>query len=156
METSGSGRFQRLKAVCVIFHGGDYLFAVGVDPSDQSTFLVPVGGGIEFGELALPAALREVHEEIGVDVESPRLMGILENIFTYNGVGGHEIVFCFIGQAPSRNEVPSEGQESDGSSFPLRWLSLEELRSSPVPVYPDGIVGLILNNTEGRPQARDD
>ena len=28
METSSTGRFQRLKAVCVISQGGDYLFAV--------------------------------------------------------------------------------------------------------------------------------
>ena len=29
MEISGSGRFQRFKAVCVITHGGEYLFPVG-------------------------------------------------------------------------------------------------------------------------------
>ena len=47
MEISSSGRFQRLKAVCVITRGGEYLFPVGVDPLNQRTFLVPVGGGIE-------------------------------------------------------------------------------------------------------------
>lgn len=144
MDISSSGRFQRLKAVCVISHGGDYLFAVGVDPYDQSTFLVPVGGGIEFGERALPAAVREVHEEIGVDVENPRLLGILENIFTYNGETGHEVVFCFLGRIASRGKLPPEGQESDGSMFPLHWLSQEELCSPPIPVYPEGILGLIL------------
>ena len=80
MEISSSGRFQRLKAVCVITHGGEYLFPVGVDPLDQRTFLVPVGSGIEFGELALPAAVREVQEEIGADVEAHRLLGFLKNI----------------------------------------------------------------------------
>jgi ADP-ribose pyrophosphatase YjhB (NUDIX family) len=147
MEISSSGRFQRLKAVCVISHGDDYLFSVGVDPGDHRTFLVPVGGGIEFGELALTAAVREVREEIGVNVENPRLLGVLENIFTYDGETGHEVVFCFLGQIASRDELPSEGQESDGSMFPLRWLSQEELRSPPVPVYPEGILGLILNGS---------
>ena len=82
MEISSSGRFQRLKAVCVITHGGEYLFPVGADPLDQRTFLVLVGGGIsiEFGELALPAAVREVREEIGADVEAPRLLGFQKNI----------------------------------------------------------------------------
>jgi len=81
MEISSSGRFQRLKAVCVITHGGEYLFPVGADPLDQRTFLVPVGGiSIEFGELALSAAVREVRGEIGADVEAPRLLGFLKNI----------------------------------------------------------------------------
>jgi hypothetical protein len=60
MEISSSGRFQRLKALCVITQRGEYLFSVGVDPLDQHTFLVPVEGGIEFVELVLPAAVREV------------------------------------------------------------------------------------------------
>jgi 8-oxo-dGTP pyrophosphatase MutT (NUDIX family) len=149
METSSTGRFQRLKAVCVISQGGDYLFAVGVDPLDQRTFLVPVGGGIEFGELALTAAVREAREEIGIDVENPRLLGILENIFRYKGETDHEVVFCFIGQVRSRESVPSEGVESDGISFPLRWLSEGELRSPDVPVYPEGILDLILNDLDG-------
>ena len=149
MEISSSGRFQRLKAVCVITHGGDYLFSVGVDPLDQRTFLVPVGGGIEFGELALTAAVREVREQVGIDVENPHLLGVLENIFTYKGETDHEVVFCFIGQVRSRDSVPSEGVESDGVNFPLRWLADGELRSPDVPVYPEGILDLILSHLDG-------
>ena len=142
---SRDGQLPRLKVVCVIRHGGDYLFAVGTDPIGPQTFLIPVGGGIDFGELAAAAAAREVQEEIGVEIKNPRLLGVLENIFTYNGELGHEVVFCFIDQIPSRDMVPSEGLESNGESFPLRWLSRDELRSCPIPVYPDGILGLILD-----------
>jgi hypothetical protein len=46
MKISSSGRFQRLKAVYVITHGGEYLFSVGVDPLDQRAFLVPVGAAL--------------------------------------------------------------------------------------------------------------
>ncbi|MCX8213374.1 MAG: hypothetical protein OTJ97_02515, partial [SAR202 cluster bacterium] len=62
---------------------------------------------------------------------------------------GHEIVFCFIGRARSRDGVPSEGVERNGISFPLRWLSEAELRSPDVPVYPEGILDLILHDLEG-------
>ena len=121
------------------------MFSVGTDPIDPpQTFLVPVGGGIDFGELAAAAVVREVQEEIGVDVDKPRHLGILENIFTWNGAEYHEVVFCFIGQVKSRDLVPLQGRESNGETIPLRWLSREELRSSPIPVYPDGILGLIL------------
>ena len=55
------------------------------------------------------------------------------------------MVFCFIDEVPSREMVPLQGRESNGEIIPLRWLSREELRSSPIPVYPDGIPGLILD-----------
>ena len=122
---------------------------MGVDSLDQRSFLVPVGGGIEFGELALPAAIREVREEIGVDVEVLHLLGVLENIFTYKGETDHEVVFCFIGRVRSRDGVPSEGVESDGISFPLRWLSEGELRSPDVLVYPEDILYLIVGDLDG-------
>ena len=80
---SRDGRRQRLKVVCVLRHGGDYLFAIGTDPSGPPTLLIPVGAGIKFGELAAAAA-REVHEEIGVDIDDPRLLGVLEQIFIWN------------------------------------------------------------------------
>ena len=146
---SSTGGPQWVKCLCVITHDAGYLFAVGTDPVGPRTYFVPVGGGIEFGELATDAAVREVYEEIGVVIEKPRLLGVLENIFTWNGAANHEVVFCFIDQVASRDVVPFEGRESDGKSIPLRWLTEEELRSSPIPVYPDGILDLILNEPPG-------
>ena len=67
--------------------------------------------------------------------EAPRLLGVLENIFTYKGETDHELVFCFIGRVRSRDGVPSEGVESVGMSFPLRWLSEGELRSRRTSLY---------------------
>ncbi len=74
--------------------------------------------------------------------EAPRLLGVMENIFTCKGETDHELVFCFIGRVRSRDGVPSEGVESVGMSFPLRWLPKGELRSPDVPVYPEGILDL--------------
>jgi 8-oxo-dGTP pyrophosphatase MutT (NUDIX family) len=100
-------------------------------------------------ELALTAAVREVREEIGVDVEAPRFLGVLESIFTYKGETEHEVVFCFIGRVRSREGVPSEGVESDGIRFPLRWISEGELRSPDVRVYPEDILDLIASDLDG-------
>ena len=142
---SGGAKRQRLKAVCVITDGSEYLFAVGTDPAGPPEFLIPVGGGIEFAEFAAAAAVREVMEETGLVIRDARLLGVLENIFTWNGGHYHEVVFCFIAPISSRDIAPFEGRESNGESFPLRWLSMEEIVSSPVPVYPDGIVKLMLS-----------
>ena len=55
-------------------------------------------------------------------------------------------MFCFIGRMRSRDGVPSKRGESDGMSFPLRWLSEVEMRSPDVPVYPEGILDLVLSD----------
>lgn len=143
-ETPGR---QRLKAVCVITDGHDYLLSIGTDPKGPRAYLLPVGGGIEFGERASRAAVREIKEEIGIDIPNPRLLGILENIFTWNGQPGHEVVFCFLGEVPSRSLVPPHGPESNGEDISLVWLSREELRSSEIPIYPDGLVDLLLESS---------
>ena len=42
--------------------------------------------------------------------------------------------------------MPSKGVESDGMSFPLRWLSEVEMRSPDVPVHPEGTLDLVLSD----------
>ena len=143
-------QWPRLKAICVIRHGRSYLFSVGTDPAKPETFLVPLGGGVEFGETASASVVREIKEEIGVVIEKPYLLGVLENIFNYDGAAHHEVVFCFIVQVADRDQVPFAGRESNGEDIPLRWLSLEELRTTPIPVYPEGIVSLILKRSAMR------
>jgi ADP-ribose pyrophosphatase YjhB (NUDIX family) len=61
----------------------------------QETFYRPLGGGIEFGETAEEALRRELREELDVELGTARLIGVLENLFRFRGVPGHEIVFVF-------------------------------------------------------------
>jgi len=55
----------------------------------------PVGGTIEFGERAADALSREFREELGEDICDLQALCVLENLYTHNGAGGHEIVFVF-------------------------------------------------------------
>ncbi len=52
----------------------------------------PPGGSVEFGELSGDALLREFYEELDVKVEIQRFMGTVENIYTHDGLQGHEII----------------------------------------------------------------
>lgn len=47
----------------------------------DGTFYRPPGGGIQFGETSLEAARREMREEFRLEVDDPRLLGVLESIF---------------------------------------------------------------------------
>ncbi len=58
----------RVLALGIIWRGDELLLAEGYDPSKRQTFYRPLGGGVEFGERASDALIREFDEELGVDL----------------------------------------------------------------------------------------
>lgn len=135
----------RALAICVFLKNQRILVNEAHDPKTQGSFCRPLGGGIEFGETSIQAVAREIHEEIGAEVKNLRLLGTLENIFTYAGTLGHEIVQIYDGELADASLYDQEfiaGVESDGSSFTARWRRLSEF-SSKLPLYPSGLLELV-------------
>lgn len=105
----------------------------------------PPGGTIEFGEQGSDAVVREIHEELGVDVVEPLYLGTIENIFTYLGAVGHELVRVYaVRFADERlyERVSFECVEANGVRFACVWKPIAGFRSG-VPLYPDGLLELI-------------
>jgi 8-oxo-dGTP pyrophosphatase MutT (NUDIX family) len=137
-------------AICVFSRNGRILVAEGYDPVKQQTFYRPLGGAIEFGEPAAATIARELSEELGATVANLRYIGTLENIFTYAGEIGHEIVIIFDGEFADLylyDQESLEGIESDGSQFRTRWLRLSDsLNPINPPLYPTGLSQLLSDN----------
>ena len=134
-------------AICVFRNRGRILVACGYDDVKKERFFRPLGGAVEFGELAVDALRREIQEELGLDIKEPVQLGVIENRFEYQGSPGHEIVFvfdafCIDPSIYARREVPICEPGWDG---PAEWLSLEE--PSPMPLYPQGLVDLLRGGT---------
>ncbi|HET7228387.1 MAG TPA: NUDIX hydrolase [Longimicrobium sp.] len=143
----------RPKAVCVVRRGAEILVCGAVDAVKGETFYGPLGGGIEFCEHAADAVCREMMEELGAELADVRLLGVLENIFTYQGRPGHEIVFVFIGRFADaslyeRDEL--RWTESDGTEWRAEWLPLGHFAPGGPPLYPTGIVDLLRADSDSQ------
>ncbi|MDR6868200.1 ADP-ribose pyrophosphatase YjhB (NUDIX family) [Microbacterium resistens] len=97
-----------------------------------------IGGSVELGETHQEAIVREVGEELGARILDLTHLGMVENIFRYNGELGHEIVALYSGRVePAPAEEGGTLTESDGSVVPVVWRPFEDADIA-VPLYPAG------------------
>ena len=136
-------------AICVFRRGDHILVAEGYDTARQQTFYRPLGGRIEFGERAAATVARELREEIGQEVRDLRYLGALENIFTYEGQAGHEIVLVFDGAFVDEGVygrdaiLGTEAEDAQQPLFTAYWKPLAFFRGGAAPLYPDGLLTLL-------------
>jgi ADP-ribose pyrophosphatase YjhB (NUDIX family) len=137
----------RTIAICVIEHEGKILVHDGYDAVKQQHFGRPLGGAIEFGEVGRQTIIREFQEELGAEVCDVTYLATFENIFTYQGEMGHEIVLVYRGRfADERLYLPSSisGHEDDGTPITAIWVALADFAAGKLPLYPDGLLELLL------------
>ena len=132
---------------------GSILVAPGFDEVKRQRFYRPLGGGIEFGERAEDAARREIREELGAAVEGLRLLGTYENIFTFQGQPGHELVWLYEGRFTDASFYERDVIEADegGAKFEAHWVPLSVFEKGEAPLYPDGLLAMLR---DGPPAAR--
>lgn len=85
----------RVLALGIIRDGDRVFISEGYDPVKQQTFYRAMGGGVDFGETSLAALQREFQEEIRAELTNIKYLGCQENLFTFNGKPGHEILFIY-------------------------------------------------------------
>lgn len=139
-----SGRIRPL-ALCVFHHQGKILVNQFYDAVSNQMIFRPIGGGIEFGEKSRDAIVREVQEELNVSISDVQLIGTLENIFTYMGEPGHEIVQVYDAKFDDADlyEKPwLDGCESDGATFRATWCSSSSFTGASA-LVPEGLYDLL-------------
>ena len=139
-----------LKALAVITRIGadgrvELLCDHGRDASVGRNFYRLPGGGIEFGERACEAMVREVREELGCACEIERSFGWWENIFHYNGVPGHQMVAVFaVSLADASVYARDEVAILDYPGKTQVWVPYADMMmQGGAPLYPEGIEALI-------------
>ena len=86
-----------------------------------------------------------VQEEIAAELTEVRYLGTLENIFTYEGIRGHEIVLVYDGRLADFHFYEKESFQGDevGNPFKAVWKWLDEFGPGKPPLYPDGLMELV-------------
>ena len=136
-------------AICIFLKDNKILVSEGYDPIKDETFYRPLGGGIEFGESSKKTICREIMEEINVEVDgdSLRYLGAVENIFTFNGALGHEIVLAYDGaliESGLYEQAVIVGKEANGEDIRAVWKDLDEFSAGKSILYPTGLLEILV------------
>lgn len=143
----------RTVSLCLIRKGDNILVQEVIDPVVKQTFYRPIGGTVEYGENSKDTVIREVKEELNAEIEEPKLLYVIENIFSYLDDVGHEIDFIYEAELVDRSLYNSnEIQGVEGvTSFKAVWKSIHELSSltshAQAKLVPDGLLDLLLSGT---------
>lgn len=144
-STAIYSRRMRPIALCLFRHNGRILLQPGFDETKQSAYYRPLGGGIDFREHSAEAVVREIQEELGAEVVDLQFLGVIESIFTHNGVGRHEYVFIY--DAKFVDETLYEQDEivaKEGfGTFTAVWRSLDEFQDGSARLVPKGLFDLL-------------
>ena len=83
--------------------GDDYLFE-----RDKNGFYFPIGGRIKINENSYDAAVREISEEININISGHKLISTIECFFVYDQQEFHELCFVYHIEISSIRDLPNQ------------------------------------------------
>ena len=94
----------------------------------------------------MDAVVREVREELGLELLRPRLVTVLENLFTYRGEQGHEIVFVYDGEASDPALYEREPFTYSDCDVPAQaqWMRVSDFGAA-APLLPEGLLAALAS-----------
>lgn len=129
-------------ALAIIQRDNKILVQVGYDSKKDEKFYRLPGGGIEFGEDGIEALRREFKEEINSELSDIKFLGLLENIFTFEGKSGHEIVMIYNANLEKQSLYDEkEIKILDNEGHYMIWENIGVLKESHF--YPEGIKKIV-------------
>ncbi len=137
-------KFKEIRPIAlgVAVRDNKLLVSEGYDKIKNETFYRCLGGGIEFAEKGEEALKREFVEEIDAKITVNKLIGISENIFTFQGKKAHEIVLLY-----SINLDDSDYKEEykilDEKDSKAVWVDIDDFKNNKKILYPENMVNYI-------------
>ena len=134
-------KFKEIRPIVlgIAIRDGKLLVSEGYDSKKDSHFYRCLGGGIEFQETSQEALKREFMEELGININVKNLLGVAENIFTFEGKQGHEIVFMYNIEIPENLYKEKYIQDEDGELGEALWIDVNDFKNKSKILYPEEI-----------------
>ena len=142
----------RVKSLAWIEDQGMLFVVRMTDMIKGDQYYRPVGGSVEFGELAIDTVRREVMEELNTIVEVTGSPLVVENLFTCDGEAGHEIDYfypCKFKDKDFFQRKVFQLHEADGSTWEASWIPITDCLNGSLRLVPDALLEWYR---QGRPQ----
>ncbi|MBW4669667.1 MAG: NUDIX hydrolase [Cyanomargarita calcarea GSE-NOS-MK-12-04C] len=133
----------RVKVFGLIREKNRLFVSENYDSVKAEKFYRALGGSIEFGENSQTALQREFQEEVQADLTNIRYLGCLENVFTYNGKQGHEIVQVYECDFVDSKFYQLEKLaffEADNSPGTAVWIDISRFKSGELRLVPENFI----------------
>ena len=134
-------KFKEIRPVVLglLTRNNKLLVSEGYDEVKDQYFYRCLGGGIEFWERSDEALKREFQEEIGKDILIKDFLGITENIFTFNGKKGHELVLFYSIDIDDKDYQEEYIMDEDGEEDKAVWIDIDLFKKGEKILYPKKI-----------------
>ncbi len=109
------------------------------------TLVRPPGGGIEPGEGAANAVVRELREELGVAIADVAPLGVLEHRLAFAGRELHELVHVLSAAVEADAALPP----TTDAGHPVWWLSPDRFDDPALEIVPAGLLTLVERAARG-------
>ena len=107
------------------------------------TFWATPGGGMEPGETPLSAALREVHEELGIAVALEGPVHKSVGVFEFEGELIENTDHFFVGFWDGVPQLSGASETESAALKEARWWTVEEIEQSPDAIFPRDLAAVL-------------
>ena len=134
-------KFKEIRPIVlgVVRKDNKLLVSKGYDKSKNQEFYRCLGGGIEFLEKGKDALKREFKEEINIEIEIGKFLGISENIFNYKGKDAHELILFYEAYINDEDYQQEYDLVDDDSESEAIWVDINKFRNKELILYPEQI-----------------
>jgi len=136
----------RVLALGLIRRDDRLFLSEGYDAIKKDYFYRALGGGIDFGESSEVALHREFQEELQAEITNLKYLGCLENIFTFSGHSGHELIQLYGCDFvdPKFYELESLVFKEGKREKTALWVECDRLRSGELRLVPEGFLDYVI------------
>jgi hypothetical protein len=95
----------------------------------------------------------EFDEEIGLAIDEPALLTVIENLYSHHGTAGHEIIFVFEARLADDAHHSREAFSFDdcGVRNEVRWVPLAHFLRGGAELFPTGVLRHLVEPNKANP-----